>query len=138
MRDETKAAVDWWGEAIRQAKFDNGDPSLAGGMTTMLANMLSRQHPVTDEQVEAFKVALAPCIDKMLDGADPEDPSFGSYSRTLGVDYGPDRALATAAKECGIDYSRFPCKTVMWINPGHVSVSHGYGAPVEDVFGKDP
>jgi hypothetical protein len=112
-------AVELWKDMLRRPKFDNGDPSRAGGLATIMAAMIPTN--TDDARLEAFGVSLKRKL---------EIPSRnGYYESILGVDYGPDAILAGAAREAGLD-CQFPWKTVMWIEDGHVSVRNGYGAPI--------
>lgn len=49
-------------------------------------------------------------------------------------DYGPDKALANAAREAGIAGMVFPWKTVMWIKADEVKVAYGYRAAPEVIY----
>lgn len=123
---QIEAACAWWAKAIECPKFDNGDKSEAGGMTTVLATMLAARHEAAPENVERFKAALATRLA-------PNEKGWQPFC--LSVDYGPCRELADAADAAGISYSRFPYKTVMWAgDDGSLTVRHGYGAPIQTVL----
>jgi hypothetical protein len=127
-RSDVEAAVRWWVDQLRGLpKFDNGDKSERGGFTAMLSMMASANTPtLSDEQLEQFEVALDAEITEQLE-------KCGSAG--VHVDYGPDVTLQKACKVGGFSGdSRFPCKTNMWVYPGLVRLSHGYGAPVQDIF----
>ena len=120
------AAAQWWAEAIKAPRFDNGDPN---GMAGMLATLVAARSPEPTEQTSTdFTTALATLIDGRLS----RYPSL-----TVGVDYGPDAILYDAAVAAGISGSRFPWKTVMWIELDHVTVSAGYGAAARLVWASD-
>ena len=116
--EQIETAVNWWADAIKRPKFDNGDNSDAGGMAMMLAT-LAHKAP-SAEQIETFKKALA---DEMASNERIE--KFG-----LNSDYGPDGNLAEAMQQAGInpDISSVPWKTNMHFSDGEVTVSCGYGA----------
>lgn len=129
MEKEIEAAVEWWAEQLAgPVVHDNGDigqslfaTGLAAGLPTLKA-----------VQIETFKSELRKNLKAHIEAVawKPEDPTFGAYGRSLGVDYHPDRLLADAAEAAGIGAPmlRFPCKTMMWVNPGQVEVAKGYGA----------
>jgi hypothetical protein len=117
------AAAQWWAEQVGAPAFRNTDSSdspedqrnmgLAGAMASMIAD----RHPVSATAGEKFVAALVPRIQRHLDNG---------VHATLGVDYGPDMELAEAASEAGVNSSRFPWKTIMWVEADHVYVSAGY------------
>jgi hypothetical protein len=117
-KQQIAVAVAWWADAVSSPKFDNGDPSLAGGMTAALAAMASK--PVSDAQREAFKVALADVLSS-------RNISFVS------VDYGPCQELALALMAAGIPRENAPWKTVMSFHGGGAQVKYGYGATYQDL-----
>ncbi len=118
--EQIEAAVNWWANAIRNPKFDDGDDGSGGGMAMMMAT-LARKSPNEDE-IEAFKVALA------------EELCSNENVAYLGLscDYGPDGTLADALQKAGMDVS-LPWKTNMNFRDGKVSVSHGYRAEYVDL-----
>lgn len=128
-RPEVVAAADWWADTLaRGASHDNGDAMTS----TMLAAAGDLMTPRSDEQVAAFRAALPTVIERHLAGCtwDTDRPEFGSAFRTIAIDYAPDRVLSDAAAEAGFSLrmTDLPVKTVMWINPGQVTVSEGHGA----------
>jgi hypothetical protein len=123
------AGVRWWMDVLaRGAKQDNGDTHnpLAGVLATMLAAVV----PPTPEQVERFGAVLRDQLRADLIGV--EAPRLSA--RMLSVDYGPDVRLSHAAQLSGVDPSRFPMKTTMWIAEDGLRVSYGYGAPREKIW----
>lgn len=123
-----KVAVNWWANAIVNPKFDNGDDSVAGEMTFLLAMMVNSKNSISKEQIAIFKKELAQLIIEKMDS------SFVGECR-LGVDFHPDRLLYTAAQKAGIDNNMgFPWKTNMRITKNNVSVSAGYAAPWETLW----
>lgn len=123
------AAVGWWADAIYSPTFDNGDKSRTGDMASLLATLLSASDPVTKDQAEAFKLALAELLMEKM----KTQFSFDIY-----VDYHPDRILVDAATRAGIrNTSCFPWKTYMSITPERVEVRAGYGKPYETIWTKD-
>jgi hypothetical protein len=91
----------------------------------------------TAEEIEAFRAALERRIEEFLASNPwyPGDPGRGSYFRVVECGYGPDQVLTQAAEDAGITVSilELPMKTVMWVNPGEVTVSAGYQAPIVGV-----
>ncbi len=139
MAHEINAATNWWASKLmRVARFDNGDRSAVGGMTAVLAMMVSAKNAVpTEAEIARFKASLHQRLRLRCVATWRYDmPEWGSYQRCVAVDYGPDRILAAACADAGIDNadSRFPCKTSMWIDPGKVSVSEGYRAEPVTIF----
>lgn len=123
-----KVAVNWWANAIVNPKFDNGDDTVAGGMTFLFAMMVNSKSSISKEQVAIFKTELAQLIVEKMD-------SSWNGECKLGVDYHPDKLLYTAAQKAGIDDNMgFPWKTNMSITKNNVSVSAGYAAPWETLW----
>lgn len=134
MEKEIKAAVDWWGEAIKSPKFDNGDKSDTGAMTTIMMTLASGDRP-SDEQIQEFKQEYAKLLKFSFAGCwYLDDPSRGAGLRCQGVDYHPHGEMLQAAEKAGISPKRFPIKTNMWVDPGRVTVSYGYGAPLKVIY----
>ena len=129
------AAANWWAKAIGAPTFrntcerDSTQDQLNGGMAGMLASVLADQHPVTEETGAAFAELLAEEITRRT--------ADGRVGVTLGVDYGPDMVLAGVAGRVGVDGSRFPWKTTMWVKGDIVTVSAGYGAAQRIVWASD-
>ncbi len=139
MNAEIGEAVEWWADQLRRTpKLDNGDQSPMGGTTWALAMLNATSVPlVTEEQITKFKESLhARMILHCQDSWNPEQPDWDSYGRSIGVDYGPDRILSDACRDAGIKDAdqRFPWKTVMWTNPGRVTVACGYGAEPVTIY----
>lgn len=112
--------VDIWCKALHTPKFDNGDNSMAGAITSGLMisnNDAARGKVDMPEAIEKFRVNLT----KILKGFD--------YSHLLSVDYGPCQELADAAEGTGITDSMFSIKSSVYTADDHVSASFGYAAP---------
>ena len=127
--EQIQVAADWWaGELAIITSQGNGDP-MCSAYATVVAFELPRPSP---EQVAAFRTSLVNQLREHIDRKSwkNDNPYWGSYMRTVGCDYGPDGSLRQAAEAAGIKpcCPPFPLKTVMWINPDKVSVSHGYRA----------
>jgi hypothetical protein len=131
---EIKVAAKWWADIILGAPQDNGDAFQSGFATALGLRM---PHP-TPEQAERFRELLETKLMAHTQSEHwrPDDPIWGGARRTLAVDYHPCALLDDTAKAAGIDvnFSTFPMKTVMWIDPGKVEVRCGYGAPIETLF----
>ena len=126
------AAAEWWAGAVGAPSFNhvsNEERDDISDMTQMMASMLAAKFEVSEEAGAKFATELAKIIDKQLTDRD--------WGVTLGVDYGPDRELAEAAEKAGINRSRFPWKTNMWIKHDHVTVSAGYRAATELIWASD-
>lgn len=126
------AMANWWGDHVRtNTNHDNGDRSMAGLLTSILANRLNEE--VTDEARKKFVDILT---DKILKKVE-EKGWISSFD--LDCDYGPSKFLSDAAKEAGIDSNNFPWKTNMAIREEDdgsvkVMVSCGYGAPWTQIW----
>jgi hypothetical protein len=137
---EARTAACWWVDQL------TGDESIRTGDAMNEAFAMyarSKQTPPKADQVEAFRAHLEQGIIAMLrdpinswEKAVAEGPQWGSYFRTIAVDYGPDKVLGDALKAAGLPSGAellLPLKTVMWVNPGVVKVSAGYGSGEEEL-----
>lgn len=129
-RPEAVAAATWWAEQLAQpTAHRTGAGPESQGFVQAVSDLVG--HEFTHEQIEAFRIALAEEIERHVagDGWRPDEPNFGSYMRSIMVDYGPDPVLADAAERAGFKLRTLdlPMKTVMWVNPGKVSVAAGHG-----------
>ncbi|MFJ6730020.1 hypothetical protein ACIQPQ_34485 [Streptomyces sp. NPDC091281] len=127
-RPESRAAADWWAAKLSvPARHDTGAAG-SDALADTVSALVRRQR--TQAQIAAFRDALVDEIEKHVAKYDwrPDDPDFGSYMRSILVDYGPDAVLADAATRAGFELRMLdlPMKTVMWINPGIVKVAEGY------------
>lgn len=123
-----KVAAKWWADKIRNVgpgNFDNGDTSLSGGITMVLATMLAMDSEPSGKTIDLFEEKLANTIKEHVE-------THGTM--TLTVDYVPDQILGRLAKETGVSPNVFPWKTTMWIKNNHVSVSSGYGNTSKTIF----
>ncbi|MGA5424538.1 hypothetical protein [Streptomyces lavendulocolor] len=137
-RPEAVAAADWWAQQLASP------PAHEVGATesTAFVNAATAvgRKSKTPEQIEAFRLALAEVIERKLrerpEDWRPDNPSWASYSRTIAGDYRPAQELETAAEEAGFKLKMFdvPMKTVMWVNPGKVSVAVGHGGGQETIW----
>ncbi len=124
MKEETaKKAAKWWGDQLRgSSKLDNGDNSLTGVNTFLLAAMLQEKEKQkqSTELVDAFEEELTKALLK-------DNPSWG-----FGVDYHPDAILSDAADaaKLPLGMTTLPWKTTMWIQDDKVKVRCGYGAEI--------
>lgn len=126
------AIANWWGDHVcTNTHHDNGDYSMTGLFTSILADRLNEK--VTDEARKKFVNILT---DKILKEVQEKGrlPFFA-----LNCDYGPSKFLSDAAKEAGIDSNNFPWKTNMGIreeDDGSVKlmVSCGYRAPWTQIW----
>jgi hypothetical protein len=127
MTDEVKleieAAADWWDSRLGRGRRASG----AADVDLLMAAARSRVGR-SAEEVSAFRAALLDTLEKRI--APHWDTPKGASRRTVRVDYDPDPALADAAETAGLalENGELPIKTVMWIDPGVVTVKEGYGA----------
>lgn len=118
---EVEVATNWWVEALKDPQMDNGD-IMQSYMMQKLTNLMT---PLGEEPLNKFKEILSAAIkDKLSKG----------QSLSLGVDYQPEMPLDLYAESAGIPDQYFPVKTQMWIQPGCVSVSCGWGQPNEILY----
>lgn len=110
---EAGAAARWWAD-----KLSSG--------TAMLRRRF------TPAQADRFAAALAELIDQRLGREIPQQ----GCAVTIDCDYRLHPLLADAARLAGLLVSMYdlPMRAYMWINPGRVTVSEGYGAPEEVVW----
>ena len=125
-KEVAEQIANWWADKIcGRVKFDNGDDSETGFMTSMLATMLAK--PTTDEQREKFVKALSGRIE-------------GKEYLMLSVDYHPDEILRESAEEAGISEGNFPWKTYVIMDrcfgeEGYrIRARHGYCAEPEILY----
>lgn len=114
----------WWSKVIQNPKFDNGDMSRTGAISSVISKMLVKK--LNEDQISNFKQKLKEII---LEHIKDDD-----YTFILGVDYGPCRYLTTAAEYAGVSINNFPIKTSMWISRNHLMVSYGYCAKREILY----
>ncbi len=135
MEKELKVAATWWADQLRQiANHDNGD-AMCNAMASWATDKTRRV--ITDEQIERFKTELMCRWAKRNESNwNPDRPLLGSALRNMATDYAPGGELAEALEVAEITPGNLvlPMKTVMWIDPGKVSVSCGYGAPIEIIY----
>jgi hypothetical protein len=136
MEREAKAAAQWWADTLRQpqapiqeqmgAEDDSPMRSGAGVLMGIMAQSLDRVND--DTAIDRFAAELE------TDLLANQMKYMGGYG--FGTDYHPDRVLVDAAKRAGIKVgmTTFPWKTIMWISPGSVTVSAGYGAQSVEIL----
>lgn len=152
MNTEDKVAAKWWADRLRfGAKMQSSSPdtraiSPKDSQTTDMIDIFSmlaasREPTLTEEQLDEFETILASIIRKRFMKEEDwqkakENPHWGSAFRTLHVDYGACGELRAAYQAVGgnVGAGVFPIKTTMWINPGSVKVSYGYGSPEEELM----
>jgi hypothetical protein len=122
MDEEINAAVEWWVEQLRApAKTDAGNSTLNSQLSLFVK---SRYTPLDEQTLETFRTALHTSL----------TAAVASGETIVKTDYAPDDVLERAAKQAGIQAYRFPVKTIMSIEPGHVEVTCGYGAAWEVLY----
>ncbi len=140
-----RAAATWWADLLargvppslrRDAGWvERGDPSsaLRADFGDLMTGMLvARSAPLVPAHVDAFRGHLTNILVEL----------FGRFTEpgsqtNLATDYGPDRALANALELAGVPGPldiRLPYKTRMRVGEHLISVSCGYGAPLEVLY----
>lgn len=127
MEKEFEVAAKWWADCLRNPPPQNNGDSIQSGMMTMLSEM---KGPIPEINIQKFQDELFGWLIR---------ERSGRLVTMLDVDYGPCRELCDATAKAGIDFRDFvfPVKTIMWIKPGMVQISCGYGSPVEAIYKKD-
>ena len=143
-RPEAKAAAAWWASRLGRASHDLGTREPGEAASTAFAGFASAVlgDRFTDGDRDAFRRELALAIEDHLASSSwrPDEPRWGSAIRAIMVDYGPDPVLKQAAQRAGLELKTLdlPLKTVMWVNPGQVSVGEGYNAPPVVIWPGNP
>ena len=120
-REIAMKAASWWGNKLKgNIRHDNGSDDDASKMAGFLADMMTT--PSSDDTIDKFEKIL---VEKILE----ENSNYVD----LYVDYHPDRVLAEAANEAGIDEMSFPWKTGVHIRNDKVTVSDGYGTGFTEI-----
>lgn len=145
---EIAIAARWWADALeRPGLQDNGDAtqSLFASWASCTAVQANGGKTFRDDDERAtfifsLELALMDLVSTSWDRAQT-DQDWGSYMRSVGVDYGPDRVLYSALDALSLTPQRaamfsllWPIKTRMSIDPGRVSVRHGYGAEPRQLY----
>ena len=116
-RDRARKGAEWWANAMRSPKFDDGDPSETGVMAMLMATVAAGDPP-GEEKFQEFA--------KELENRIVED-----NPRSIGVVHGPDIIIGESMQKAGISLDRAPWKTTMIFGDDDVRVAHGYGADFE-------
>jgi hypothetical protein len=136
-RPEAVAAADWWAARLHEpASRHPTDDEDTSRMLMVLDALREGRHP---QQVDAFRQHLAARTEEHLSRWcwDPADPLRAAELRALRFEFDPDGVLAGAAQDTGITLGLgdLPVKTVMYIDPGCVSVASAYRAERITVWG---
>lgn len=113
-------AVALWRKMLACPKYDNGDPSAVGFITSTMAAMLPSN--VSEERLDAFCGHLR----TWLTTPGPRGDFYPKQS--LHVDYHPDEGLRMSAALAALTME-FPWKTSMWLYGDHLHVRAGYSSP---------
>ena len=121
MSDEAlEVAAMWWWEQFRGAPKDAGASDFESAIASNLAHRLGGRHAMSESPAAFVHAVLA------------------AYQREpftfLEADYDPQPRLAELMRVAGINTQRCPWKTIMWLEDGRVTVSHGYRAPLETLW----
>lgn len=122
----SKAAAEWWANAIKKPTFNNGDLK-ASLFATLMSNKLLEPK---EDKIEKFKEYLFNEIKAELIF------NYHNGYAALRVDYEPDDILTRAAKKANLntDIMSFPWKTTMEIRNYVVNVKKGYGENKQVIF----
>ena len=137
-KDEFKAAAKWWANTLRRSYQDHDNGEFKGSAMLSLADTEKRGEGYDPAVIDAFENALPEHIAAQAEEYGLDDLS--QRALTVNVDYHPDSALADAAEDAGMEnvgMATFPSKTMMWIRDGWVSVSEGYQADRETIYGDE-
>lgn len=136
---EVNIAAQWWADILRA-----GARHAPGGESPdehLWAAMARRDiPPLTDDQIDRFQLQLALNMVSIWQSTWSQERPTDEKNRPLrllSVDYEPNDILSRSAFFAGFAKEQldlFPEKTIMWVNPGSVRVSYGYGAPIEELM----
>jgi hypothetical protein len=127
MSEILEAAATWWGDLLRHPKIRqrSGDLEL-----DFVLSMTSSQTPIEEEKVRAFQDALIEILTPIM-----KDVVSGNEDEVIvSTDYSPDHRLGRALAVADIADHTFPIKTMMWIERRSISVSKGYGQPIQCIY----
>ena len=139
---ELREGCKWWANVLRDgAKHDAGD----AGINAMAAWAQEGQKSLPESQLAAFEEALFKRMTEhwmQYNRVESFAEGTGSVHWVIATDYSPCRPMGQAAHDAGIfpdsgagdSITRFPCKTIMWLEPGKVTVRYGYAAPIETIW----
>ena len=118
--------ADWWfAKFTGRPRHDNGAPGhLPSLMAGSIASTIAEKHSVDGSTANRDKFRAA-----LVARAQPVDEKWWHDSH-IGTDYHPDKSLAEAMADCGIDQSRAPWKTNTHVYGSGlvISVADGYAA----------
>ena len=120
-----RSAAEWWAKVLTNAKMDNGDNSMSGGIAAAMA--LSLRNPVNESQVETF-------ISEFIKFYGDKAKEFRGSRIFITCDYGPDMNLLKIMNIARISGHNAPWKTDMSIKDNIVKVSYGYCAEWVQVY----
>lgn len=141
MNQESLIAAKWWADQLRNGvKHETDDPVL----DSLHSRAALHAFQPTREQIEEFEKALSQIIQDVFVETDgwrravaQNNPNIASALRILQVDYGACDELRAASQMSGFPIKGvevFPIKTCMWISPGSVKVSRGYGSKIVELM----
>ena len=126
-KQQIEKAVNWWGEVLKNPKYDNGDNSGNGILTKVLT--LKRQDNVSNKDIRKFQDNLRRIL---------EQDECDYHSFILTCDYTPNKNLRNATKGTNINETDFPWKTTMVFRKGgKVLVRYGYSSPWKELGGNN-
>lgn len=126
MNQEINAAAEWWAQRLREMPSHSSGDQLIDAAASFIA--MTTTGPLSEEKVQAFKDALIAAL--------KQDLAENEHIFPFGCDYSPDQILNDAANIAKINqvHSRLPIKTIMWVEPGSVSVAHGHGSSTVVIY----
>ena len=130
---EAEVAARWWANKLRD-RVTVEDAGLRPEAMKVFADLKEQMPPIAPESADRFEAALQQLIQSEF--VETESWKQGEFSSFLRVDYWPDRMLSSALQTAGIQPSQsgLPAKTIMWVEPGSVSVKAGYSAQRMNVY----
>ena len=123
-----QVAVDWWSEIISdETRGGNMGNDIDSKILMTFSDILYSKNSISSEQITKFKEILARKIMAAI-------YEYEGDTVQINCDYGPDILLYEAMKESGINTTRTPFKTNMYIKAHSVEVKYGYGAEYTTLF----
>ena len=138
-----------WAESLRNfPSHQNGDESLQGGMTVVLATLSAARSRDgvndLDGRIDTFETKLVEKLKFLREhdgeetggvlykGHPGEQPEHYRFPHHIGCDYDPDAVLSEIAAAAEIPANLFSWKSEVWMGTDHVSESFGRGT--EDTY----
>lgn len=142
------AAAAWWASRLGNCHHDvvglsapNRRLTVADMELAISMNLETVRGKHSAGQVESYRQALEGVIGEHVAGCTPPicgGKHVGRGRHVFDCDYDPGETLCVAAERAGIDLDArdLPAKTFMILTADSVTVSEGYGAPLETIWQK--